>query len=167
MDKNNIVVAVLVIALIIIGLVIFRRQDVTNLLSTNLTPSPTSTTIPEMSPTPGPLTSMTVELTPVDSSLYNQTGTVLITQKNNQVVVTITVNQPNGVGGSQPVHIHSGTCPGVGKIIYPLSNIVNGKSVTTLNTTLSKLKAQEPLVINIHKSASEIGVYTACGSLSK
>ena len=66
---------------------------------------------------------------------------------------------------SQPAHIHAGTCPGVGAINYPLNSVVNGRSITLLNVSLAQLMQQLPLVINVHKSNTEISTYTSCGSL--
>ena len=65
----------------------------------------------------------------------------------------------------QPAHIHSGSCPDVGDVVYPLENAVNGESVTELGVLFSELKANLPLAINVHKSSSEASVYTSCGDL--
>ena len=68
----------------------------------------------------------------------------------------------------RPVHIHSGSCSDVGTlgpIVYSLNPIVNVLSETVLDTTFAKLKSQLPLVLNIHKSSAESGVYVACGEI--
>ncbi|TSC65519.1 MAG: hypothetical protein CEO21_394, partial [Microgenomates group bacterium Gr01-1014_80] len=50
-----------------------------------------------------------------------------------------------------------GRCPDVGEIKYPLTNLMNGKSETTLNTTIDMLKEQLPLSLNVND--------VACGTL--
>jgi hypothetical protein len=105
---------------------------------------------------------MTVSLMGQNDS--GQSGTAKLTEANGQVTVTLSLN-----GGTftdpQPAHIHMGSCPTPGEVSYPLTNVVDGKSVTTLDTTLDQLKAKGALAINVHKSAAESTVYTACGDL--
>jgi Ni,Fe-hydrogenase III small subunit len=94
-----------------------------------------------------------------------QVGTATLTEEDGRVTVSINVT-----GGDeevpQPAHIHMGTCPNPGEVIYPLSNVVDGDSETTLEVTMEDLKSKMPLAINVHKSARESGVYVACGNLS-
>lgn len=68
-------------------------------------------------------------------------------------------------GTRQPAHIHSGTCPGVGGVKYPLTFPVDGKSETVLDVSLDQLKTELPLAINVHKSVAEAAVYVSCGNL--
>lgn len=92
-------------------------------------------------------------------------GQVYWGEKNNKVVVTIDlVGEPGGA--SQPAHLHVGTCQALGAVKYPLANVVDGKSVTTLNVTLDQLKQDLPLIANVHKSDAQINVYVACGEVS-
>lgn len=66
----------------------------------------------------------------------------------------------------QPAHIHVGSCPTPGGVKYPLTSVIDGKSSTTLAVSMDELKnSEEMLAINVHKSAAESGVYTACGDL--
>lgn len=105
-----------------------------------------------------------VLLTAVDSAVMNQGGTATFIEKDGKVVVTIALTgDPSTV--PQPSHIHLGTCAETGDIVYPLNDVVDGASETTLDTTLDALMAQKPLALNVHKSASELSVYTACGDL--
>jgi hypothetical protein len=77
--------------------------------------------------------------------------------------VTISLGNPNAT--SQPAHIHVGSCPTPGAVVFPLTSVVNGTSVTMLNTSLEDLIAQGELALNVHKSEEESSVYVACGNL--
>ncbi len=93
-----------------------------------------------------------------------ESGTVTFNEANGKTTVVINVkNAPKGV--SQPAHIHLGMCPNPGAIKYPLNSVINGQSTTILDATLTDLKAQEPLAINVHKSATQSKVYTSCADL--
>lgn len=106
---------------------------------------------------------MNVTLAEVADSATKQTGTATITEKNGKVEVMVKVMPVQTA--PQPAHIHVGSCPGVGAVAYPLTDLVNGTSTTLLDVTMADLKAKKPLAINIHKSADEVKVYTACGAL--
>lgn len=94
----------------------------------------------------------------------SESGSAMLVAVGNQTKVTVRVgNEPAGV--SQPSHIHVGSCPGVGPIIYPLNDIVKGQSVTTLNVRLSDLQKMGPLAVNVHKSAAQMGVFVSCANL--
>lgn len=64
----------------------------------------------------------------------------------------------------QPAHIHTGTCEKPGPVKYPLTNVVNGASETTVTVAMADLWKGD-LILNVHKSAKESTVYTACGEL--
>lgn len=94
----------------------------------------------------------------------SQTGKATLTAKGNQTEVVIDI-QPGTAGVEQPAHIHEGKCPGVGPVKHPLSNVVNGKSTTTVNATLQSLETGA-FAINVHKGpGGDAGVYVACGEL--
>jgi hypothetical protein len=93
-----------------------------------------------------------------------ESGSATLTEKDGKV--TVTLDMIGFVADvSQPAHIHAGSCPDVGAVAYPLTNVVNGKSVTVLDTTFAKLDAKEPLAINVHKSVPETKTYVSCGNL--
>ncbi len=84
---------------------------------------------------------------------------------NGQTRVDITVTGFQG-GTPSPAHIHMGTCATLNPaILYPLTDVVSGKSTTVVNVTTAALLAQ-PHAINIHKSAQEATVYVACGTIA-
>lgn len=111
------------------------------------------------------MTAVTKTITLGTQSNLGQSGTAVLTEENGKVKVTLTMT-----GGSftspQPAHIHEGSCPKPGAVKYPLTNVVNGKSETILNVDMATvMKSATKLAINVHKSAAEPNVYTACGNL--
>ena len=68
---------------------------------------------------------------------------------------------------SQPAHVHVNNCANIGGVKYPLISLVNGSSETTIDTTIGELLNSLPLSINVHKSASELSAYVACGDIIK
>lgn len=109
--------------------------------------------------------SKTILLT--EQNKLGQSGQAVISEgPNGNAVVTITMT-----GGTfpdpQPAHIHVGSCPNPGAVKYPLTNLVGGKSVTTLDASYDEVvNPKEKMAINIHKSAAESKVYTACGNVN-
>ena len=93
----------------------------------------------------------------------DQNGTATLTEKGNQTVVTLAI-QPGAAGAIQPAHIHVGQCPAPDAVKYPLTNVVDGKSSTTLDVKLSDL-LKGGMAINVHLSAQDIGKYVACGNV--
>ncbi len=105
-----------------------------------------------------------VLVTLAEQNASGESGTAKLWEKDGKVVVAIKVTgEPEGA--DQPAHIHVGACPNPGAVLHPLTNVVDGKSETTLNTTLAELEAKGPLAINLHKSAAESKVYIACGDI--
>jgi hypothetical protein len=93
-----------------------------------------------------------------------ESGTAILTESNGGLIVTLSMaNEPPGV--AQPAHIHMGSCPNPGAVVYNLQSVVNGKSITTLpNVKLADLDKKQPLSINVHKSAAQSGIYVSCGN---
>lgn len=67
----------------------------------------------------------------------------------------------------QPAHIHADTCAKIDpKPKYPLTNVLNGVSSSTVPVSLEELMASAN-ALNIYKSAEEVKVYVACGDISR
>jgi hypothetical protein len=80
-----------------------------------------------------------------------------------EVIVSLT-GAPAGV--AQPVHVHDGSCAKLNpKPTYPLTTMMNGVSVTTIDAPIAKLTGGG-FAVNAHKSTTEIGTYVSCGDLS-
>ena len=85
-----------------------------------------------------------------------QTGIAELAANGNQTDVTLMAT----ADVSELNHIHSGSCTDLGGVTYPLTNMANGTSVTTLDVSLDTLTAGG-LAFNLHK-AGDPGTYTAC-----
>lgn len=94
-----------------------------------------------------------------------QNGSMILTQQDDKVRVIISLtNTPKDV--VQPAHFHSGDCRKLGDIKYPLNSVVNGDSDTVLDVSFDDLKKELPLVVNVHKSETDIKSYVSCGAIS-
>jgi hypothetical protein len=82
--------------------------------------------------------------------------------------VTIVITMAGGQNGSQPVHIHTGTCATLNPVPkYTLSNIVNGSSTTTISgITLGALLLDGKYVIDVHESSADTERYVACAAIA-
>ena len=94
-----------------------------------------------------------------------QNGTATVKGAPGGVWVKIAVfNEPKGA--SEPAHIHMGTCQKGNPAPWkPLSNVVNGTSITTVKgVSVDQLKAGH-YFLNVHKSAANLKTYVSCGNL--
>ena len=99
----------------------------------------------------------------------SQTGIAILTANGSQTDVVFKIAASlDGADVEQPAHIHSGTCDNLPSSLldvkYPLTNVVNGASTTTVDATLESLQTGD-FAINIHKSGDELGVYVSCGNI--
>lgn len=105
--------------------------------------------------------SFVVPMTALNGSGEN--GTATLTAKGNTTLVTIRLR-----GGSdieQPAHIHSGSCQTyVPRPLYPLNDVIDGKSTTVIAVPIAKLIAGN-LIVNVHKSYADIADQASCGSI--
>lgn len=105
----------------------------------------------------------TVSLTALNNSGVD--GTAVLESVNGQAKVTVTLDGASEDTLPHPAHIHIGTCPNPGAVKYPLNDVINGKSETTLGVSLDNLKQEGKLAVNVHKSAQNLKTYLACGNL--
>ena len=94
-----------------------------------------------------------------------QIGAATLTAVDGQTQVVINIEpSPEGADIEQPVHIHAGSCSELGTVVYPLSNVVDGSSTTTVDATLESLRTGD-FAVNVHKSPDEAAVYVSCGDV--
>jgi hypothetical protein len=80
--------------------------------------------------------------------------------------VKIVVKMAGGQNGTQPIHIHTGTCAKLNPVpSYTLTNIVHGSSTTTISgiNVGDLLKGQ--YVIDVHEGSADIKRYVACAAI--
>jgi Cu/Zn superoxide dismutase len=93
-----------------------------------------------------------------------ETGTVALEQIPSGVKIVI--KMAGGQNGTQPVHIHTGTCANLNPVpTYTLTNIVNGSSTTTLSGTSLGDLLKGKYVIDVHESSADIKRYVACAAI--
>ena len=90
-----------------------------------------------------------------------ESGTATITQQGDKTQVVLQMK--GAPAEAQPAHIHNGSCASLDpKPRIPLQNVTNGKSTTTLSMPMSEVTKG---AINVHKSATDLKTYVACGDL--
>ena len=153
--SKNLVIGLVLIVLLVLGFAMFSKNRQTSL-------APVS----EIGQTQmeDELATNLLEVALTEQNESGETGAATLLEENGKVTVTLAMAGGPGAT-SQPAHIHVGSCPDVGAVKYPLTNVVNGESTTTLEVTLAQLESELPLGINVHKSAAEAGVYVSCGNL--
>lgn len=104
---------------------------------------------------------MTIQMNAQNAS--GEDGTATIVKSDAGMVVTIDLK--NGTTEPQPAHIHKGTCAALGDVAQPLTNVVGGKSASTIPSTFT-MEAGQSYAINVHKSAAEVSVYVSCGDIT-
>ncbi len=107
--------------------------------------------------------SMTINLGAQNNSKQNGQAFLNDTPQGLKVKVQL-ANEP--AGGSEPAHIHEGTCAKLNPAPWKaLSNVVGGASTTTIpGVTIAQLKKAH-YAINVHQSASNLGHYVSCGDI--
>jgi hypothetical protein len=92
-----------------------------------------------------------------------QHGTVALKPRGATTIVEI--HLLGAASTAEPAHIHAGSCSQLNPAPkYPLTPVVDGISETTVKEPISALTAGG-LAVNVHKSASDLKTYVACGNL--
>jgi hypothetical protein len=106
----------------------------------------------------------TLSVTLNEQNGSGESGTATLTQVGSDVKVVIALKGAPATT-PQPAHIHDGTCANLKGVVYPLTNVVNGASTTTVKgVTIDKLLGGT-YAINVHESAADLGKYVACGNV--
>jgi hypothetical protein len=106
--------------------------------------------------------SHTFKLSPQNGS--GESGTATLTQHGDALTVKLALT---GGSGSQPAHIHKGTCAKLDpKPAFPLTTVADGASSTTIKSVTLAQLLKGTYAINVHKSTTDIKTYVACGDLS-
>ncbi len=107
-------------------------------------------------------TPLTIPLTAQNGSGENGSATLTPEGSKTKVVIEMK-NAP--AGSVQPAHIHDGTCANLDKAPkWPLEALKDGKSTTLVPASLTEI-VQQKTAINIHKSATDLKDYVACGDI--
>ena len=92
------------------------------------------------------------------------TGTVAFTPTSDGKV-EVEIELDNSGAGPHPAHVHPGSCADLDPAPkWPLNNVVDGKSKTTIDADLSELTAQE-YAVNVHDSPENADLYVACADV--
>lgn len=104
-----------------------------------------------------------INMGPQNGSKQNGTATVKAVAGGVWVKVAL-FNEPKGA--SEPAHIHAGSCAKLNPAPWkPLSNVVNGTSITTVKgVTVDQIKGGK-YAINVHESTKNLKKYVSCGDL--
>lgn len=129
----------------------------------NASPSPTPLAQITPAPTPEGMKDVIVNLKAQNNS--SQSGQARLRDQGGKTIVSLDL-EGGKFEASQPAHIHTGACPKPGAIKYPLTSLVNGESETVIDVSLEQLLTELPLAINVHRSAAQASIYTACGDIS-
>jgi Cu/Zn superoxide dismutase len=79
--------------------------------------------------------------------------------------VEVEIEVDGSEGGPHPAHIHKGSCAELDpNPAFPLENVVDGKSETTVDVDIAELSATE-YAVNVHESPENANNYVACADI--
>lgn len=105
---------------------------------------------------------VTVDMKALNGS--GETGTATLTEESDGVKVVVSLK--NAPAAAQPTHIHIGTCGNISKAPeYALVSLENGSSTSVVKGVSLDDLLKGHYAINVHKSASDLGTYVACGDI--
>lgn len=157
--STKLIIALVVIIVAVLGGYFLLSNKTKVPYSTQISPSPriTEKESNQISPTG-------VSIVINEQNNSGESGIAIIREVNGKVNINLKLI---GAGASsQPVHLHLGTCEKPGKVVYSLTNVVNGESKTVLEVNMTTFNKNLPLILNVHKSEQELGIYLSCGEVS-
>lgn len=109
---------------------------------------------------------VTIDLEEQEGSGF--TGTVRFEADGDQTRVIIEADDMGDDADTpRPAHIHAGTCDDFEQVPeFPLEDVVDGQSETTIDVELSELLDGE-YVVNVHRSDEASDEYIACGEIEE
>ena len=108
---------------------------------------------------------VTVKMTEQNGS--KETGSAKLTPEGADKTKVVISLKGAPKGTAQPAHIHEGSCANLNpKPKQGLTNVVNGKSTTTVPMSIEQLTGGD-LAINVHKSTEDLKTYVSCGDIKK
>lgn len=150
-------ILVVIIIFFILGTLLFVNNNASKRSQTKATPSSGQTRNVSQNPQ-----GFSIVLGQQNNS--RETGLATIEGVDNKTKITLTlVEFPKKI--KQPAHVHLGSCSDPGEVKYPLNNVVDGKSETTIDVDVNKFIKEFPMIVNIHKSIEEANLYVSCGYL--
>ena len=102
-----------------------------------------------------------LELTEQNGS--GQSGTATLTGLSNERT-RIVMELSNAPAVPQPAHVHPGPCDDLGDPVAGLTNVVAGRSETTVPLSFAELR-RGGLVVHAHKSEREFSISVACAPI--
>jgi hypothetical protein len=105
---------------------------------------------------------ITIDL--AESMGSGQSGSATLTDAGGQTFVSIEIFD-DPLSGSQPAHIHEGTCEELNPTpAFGLENVTGGVSDSTIDVGLETLTSGT-YAINLHMSDADIETYVSCGNI--
>ena len=124
-----------------------------------------ATAVATLLPVPSSAQPLVIQVPLISLNGSGQSGFATLEAVGDQTKVTLHVTGLPA-GANQPAHIHEGTCANPNAApAFPLNDVRAADTETMVNAPLRALMAR-PYLINTHKSAQELSVYTTCGDLS-
>ena len=102
------------------------------------------------------------KLSPQNGS--GEAGTATLLDGTNGLIVRLRLSNAEG---TQPAHVHKGTCEKLGAVVYPLKPVHDGVSETTVPKVTTAELTAGTYAVNVHKSTADLGTYVSCGNLAK
>jgi hypothetical protein len=92
-----------------------------------------------------------------------QSGTATLTAVDDERTrIVMDLSNPPSV--PQPAHVHPGPCDDLGDPVAGLTNVVRGRSETTVPLSFTELRRGD-LVVHAHKSEKEYSISVACAPI--